>query len=116
MLFESLVGYQGRRTLESEVEAPLKKAVQAIPLDGFRLWLKYADGVEGTVDLSDLAGRGVFEPWSGRKVFEAVTVNESGAIVWPGEIDLCPDALYLRLTRRPAEEIFPGVKRSPVDA
>ena len=94
----------------------MKKAVQAIPLDGFRLWLKYADGVEGAVDLSDLAGRGVFEAWSGRKVLEAVTVNESGAIVWPGEIDLCPDALYLRLTRRPAEEIFPGLKRAPVDA
>ncbi len=116
LLFESLVGYQGRRALESEVEAPLKKAVQAIPLDGFRLWLKYADSIEGTVDLSDLAGRGVFEPWSGRKVFEAVTVNESGAIVWPGDIDLCPDALYLRLTGRPAEEIFPGLKRAPVDA
>ena len=94
----------------------MEKAVQANPLDGFRLWLKYADGIEGTVDLSDLAGRGVFEVWSERKVFEAVTVNESGAIVWPGDIDLCPDALYLRLTGRPAEEIFPRLKRAPVDA
>lgn len=94
----------------------MEKAVQANPLDGFRLWLKYADGIEGTVDLSDLAGRGVFEAWSERKVFEAVTVNESGAIVWPGDIDLCPDALYLRLTGRPAEEIFPRLKRAPVDA
>ena len=68
------------------------------------------------MQVSDLAGRGVFEAWSGRKVFEAVTVNESGAIVWPGEIDLCPDTLYLRLTGRPAEEIFPELKRAPVDA
>ena len=94
----------------------MKKAIQASPLDGFNLWLKYADGIEGAVDVSDLAGRGVFEAWSDREVFEAVTVNESGAIVWPGEIDLCPDSLYLRLTSRLAEEIFPGLKRAPVDA
>ena len=94
----------------------MKKAVQAIPLDGFRLWLKYADGIEGVLDLNGLAGRGVFEAWSARDVFEAVTVNESGAIIWPGEIDLCSGALYLRLTARPAEEIFPRLQRTPVDA
>lgn len=85
-------------------------------MDGFWLWLKYADGIEGVVDLGDLAGRGVFEAWSARDVFEAVTVNESGAIVWPGEIDLCPDALYLRLTARSPEEIFPGLLGAPIDA
>ncbi len=94
----------------------MKKAVQANPLDGFRVWLKFADGAEGVVDLSDLAGRGVFKGWSSRKVFEAVTVNERGAVVWPSEIDLCPDALYLRLTGRSPEEIFPGLRRAPVDA
>ena len=92
------------------------RAVQAVPLDGFRLWLKYADGIEGVVDLYDLAGRGVLEAWSARDVFEAVIVNESGAIIWPGEIDLCPHSLYLRLTARPAEEIFPGLQRAPIDA
>ncbi len=94
----------------------MKKAVQANPLDGFRLWLKYEDGIEGIVDLSDLAGRGVFEAWSEREVFDAVTVNESGAVVWPGEIDLCPDALYIRLTGRQAQEIFPSLMRVPADA
>ncbi|MDE0264340.1 MAG: DUF2442 domain-containing protein [Bryobacterales bacterium] len=94
----------------------MKKAVQARPLDGFRLWLKYEDGVEGIVDLSDLAGRGVFEAWSEENTVEAVTISESGAIVWPGEIDLCPDALYIRLTGRQPEEIFPGLMRVAADA
>ncbi len=85
-------------------------------MDGFRLWLKYEDGIEGIVDLSDLAGRGVFEAWSELEVFDAVTVNESGAVVWPGDIDLCPDALYSRLTGRPAEEVFPGLNCAPADA
>ncbi|MXY69069.1 MAG: DUF2442 domain-containing protein [Acidobacteriia bacterium] len=94
----------------------MKKAVQARPLDGFRLWLKYEDGIEGIVDLSDLAGRGVCEAWSEENFFEAVTISESGAIVWPGEIDLCPDALYIRLTGRQPEEVFPGLMRIPADA
>ncbi len=94
----------------------MKKAVQAKPLDGYRLWLKYADGTEGEVDLSDLAGRGVFRAWSDRTVFSAVTVDESGAIVWPGEIDLCPDALYLRLTGKTVEDVFPALKTTPLDA
>ena len=94
----------------------MKKAVQAKPLDDYRLWLKYADGTEGEVDLSDLAGRGVFKAWSDRKVFLAVTVDDSGAIVWPGEIDLCPDALFLRLTGKTAEDVFPALKATQVDA
>ena len=85
-------------------------------MDGFRLWLKYEDGIQGIVDLSDLAGRGVFEAWSEREVFDAVTVNESGAVVWPGDIDLCPDALYIRLTGRQAQQIFPSLMRGPADA
>ena len=35
-------------------------AVQALP--HFRLWLRYDDGIEGEIDLSDLAGRGVAPP------------------------------------------------------
>ena len=34
----------------------------------------------------------MFEAWADRKVFQEVRVDESGAVVWPGEIDLCPDA------------------------
>ena len=93
----------------------MKKAVEAKPLSGYRIWLRYSDGVEGEVDLSDLAGRGVFKAWTDRKFFEGVHVDKSGAISWNEDIDLCPDALYLRLTGKTAEELFPGLK-TPVDA
>ncbi len=31
------------------------------PRVGYRIWLRYADGVAGEVDLSHLAGKGVFK-------------------------------------------------------
>lgn len=94
----------------------MKKATEVRPLDGYRIWLRYADGVEGEVDLGDLAGRGVFKAWAARKVFESVHIDESGAIAWQGDLDLCPDALYLRLTGKAVEEVFPKLKTVPVDA
>ena len=35
--------------------------VKALP--DSRIWIRYADGKEGEVDLSHLAGQGVFEIW-----------------------------------------------------
>ena len=94
----------------------MRKAIDARPLDNYRIWLTFDDGTQGEIDLSDLLGRGVFEAWADRKVFQEVRVDESGAVVWPGEIDLCPDALYLRLTGKAVEDVFPGLKTTPVDA
>jgi hypothetical protein len=31
-------------------------------------------------------------------------------------IDLCPDALYLRLTAKTAEDVFPALKTTSIDA
>jgi hypothetical protein len=61
----------------------------------FRLWVQFADGMEGEVDLSELVGKGVFAAWSDPAIFQAVKVDpECGTVVWPGGIDLAPDALY----------------------
>lgn len=74
---------------------------------GYTVWLRFADGVEGTVDLADLAERGVFAAWKQRPHFEAVHVGPGGCAAWPGELELCPDSLYLRLTGKRPEESFP---------
>lgn len=61
----------------------------------YRVWIRFADGTEGEVDLSDLAGKGVFERWCDPGEFEKVYVDEdAGTIAWPGGIDLAPDRLY----------------------
>ena len=68
------------------------------PLPAHRLWLRFDDGVEGSVDLSDKVGVGVFALWNDSAAFAAVRVGEMGDAVWGDQVDLCPDALYLKVT------------------
>ena len=63
-----------------------------------RLWLQYSDGVAGEVDLSHLAGIGVFSAWNEPGRFKEVHIASHGAIAWDDELELCPDALHLSLT------------------
>ena len=72
--------------------------------DGYRIWVRYEDGVEGELDLSHLAGKGVFKAWDDRAYFEGVHINEeAGCVCWgapPGsdmEIDIAPETSYARL-------------------
>ncbi len=88
----------------------MPELIEIKPLQRYRLWLRYEDGVEGEVDLSNLAGDGVFEKWLEPGAFEAVTLDENGAPAWPGDIDLCPGALYLRLIGKRPEDVLPGLQ------
>lgn len=71
-----------------------------------RLYLRYADGAEGEVDVADLSGRGVFECWNDPAIFESVRLGADGSLQWGDDIELCADAMYMRLTGRSAEQAF----------
>ncbi len=76
-------------------KAPWRVArVQALP--GFRLAVQFVDGTAGEVDLSRLVTSehgGVFSTLRGPALFAQVFLDY-GAVTWPGEIDLAPDAMY----------------------
>lgn len=76
-------------------------------LPNYRLELSFDDGTHGVVDLSSFVGKGVFAAWTEPAVFEQAAITEHGAVAWPGEIDLCADSLYLQLTHKRVEELFP---------
>lgn len=85
------------------------EVIEVKPADEFRLFLRFKDGVSGFVDLSSYVGRGVFSAWLESGVFQKVTITEVGALEWPGGIDLCPDALYMRMTGKKPEDLFPSL-------
>jgi hypothetical protein len=65
------------------------KIVSVEPVEKYRVKVKFADGIQGIYDVSDLAGKGVFKIWDKDDNFFKVFISkESGAISWPGEIDI----------------------------
>jgi hypothetical protein len=75
------------------------KIIDVRPLPGFKIRVKFQDGVEGQVDLSDLVGKGVFSKWKEPGFFESVFIDkESHTVAWPGGIDLSPESLYAEIT------------------
>ena len=89
----------------------MRKITNVTVLHNFKLELEYDDGLVGIVDLSHLAGKGVFSLWNDYGVFRKVKIGSSGELVWNDQIDLCPDSLYLRLTNQKPEDLFPNLKQ-----
>lgn len=76
-------------------------------LPKYQILIRFEDGVEGTVDLSHLAGHGIFAEWLEKGRFESVQIGASGELKWGENIDLCPDSLYLKITGKKPGELFP---------
>jgi hypothetical protein len=94
----------------------MRKITHVEVLQTYRLALTFDDGTAGTVDLSDLVGKGVFACWNDDAVFAQVRVGSSGELVWDDQVDLCPDALYLKVTGKQPEELFPVLCQEPARA
>lgn len=73
-------------------------------LGEYRLELSFTDGTKGELDFKErVVGRGgVFTPLEDIDFFRRVQVDpEVGTIVWPNEVDFCPDVLYSLVTGKP---------------
>jgi hypothetical protein len=86
----------------------MPRVVAVRALEPFTVWLRFADGCEGIVDLGELfTGGGVFEPLRDPAKFARVRVErEFGTIEWPDDVDLDPDGLYATVSGLPIEEVW----------
>ena len=82
--------------------------VKALPI--YMLWVKYSDVIEGDVDLLHLVGRGVFSLWNDFSAFQKVYIDGSGKIAWSATIDICPDAVYMKITSKTPWQLFPNLQ------
>jgi hypothetical protein len=78
----------------------MKDIVEVRSLGGYRLYLRFEDGVAGELDFADrLRFEGVFAPLSDPAAFAEVRIHpELGTITWPNGADLDPDVLYAELS------------------
>ena len=66
----------------------------------FRVWIKFADGLEGEVDFAKRLPGGVFKPLHDVRRFRRVRFDPlSGSISWPGDLDWAPESLYAMVRR-----------------
>jgi hypothetical protein len=78
--------------------------LEATPLDGYNVHVRFEDGISADVDLSYLADYGgVFEPLRDTGYFRELRADaEAGTIVWPNDADIAPETLYAHAQRRAA--------------
>lgn len=76
--------------------------LDAEPLQGYLVRVRFADGVEGEVDLSYLREYGgVFEPIKDLDYFRRLRADpEARTIVWPNQADIAPETIYARARKR----------------
>ena len=67
--------------------------VDVRPEPGHSLFVRFKDGLAGHVRLRTEELTGALAPLADVKVFDKVFID-CGAVAWPGEIDLAPDAMY----------------------
>jgi len=81
--------------------APWRVAgVEALP--GFALRVRFNDGTVGVVEMAQFLNSeaaGVFAPLRNEGLFRQVKVH-LGAVTWPGDLDLAPDAMHRALKQR----------------
>ena len=87
-------------------------SVQALP--EHRLRIRFDDGTEGIVDVTQLVQfTGVFEPLREPEFFKEVAVNtELGTVVWPNNADLDTDVLYAKVSGITVPEYAPEKQRA----
>ena len=71
------------------------KVIDARHVHDFVLHVRFADGIEGDVDLAGLLDGPVFELLKDPEYFGQVMVHpELHTVVWPNGADLAPEFLY----------------------
>jgi hypothetical protein len=66
--------------------------VEVKPEPDYRLFVRFKDGLAGRVQLRREELTGALAPLLDARFFEQVFID-NGAVAWPGEIDLSPDAM-----------------------
>jgi len=76
----------------------IPKVIGVAYVRDFTLRLRFADGVEGEIDLGGELDGPIFEPLKDREYFRRAQVNsELHTIVWPNGADFAPEFLYERI-------------------
>lgn len=97
------------QTENTERHVPLNGPPAGVELryeGDYRLYLRFADGVAGVLDLEEFLQKGVFIPLLEHKLFVLAALAENGQMIrWPfGELEIPTDTQYFRFRNITFEE------------
>jgi len=74
----------------------LEQVIDVQVRSGYRLFLRFDDGAEGEVDISQVVPfEGVFARLRDPEEFRRVRLDRDwGTVSWPGDLDLAPEFLH----------------------
>ena len=73
----------------------IPKVIEVKHVEGYKLWLRFQDGLSGTVDLGAKHWGPMFEPLKDTAIFAQAAVHpELETVTWPKGADLAPEFLY----------------------
>ena len=76
--------------------------VEVVPRPDYCLFVRFKDGMQGLVRLREEQLTGALAVLRDERFFERAFIDE-GAVAWPGEIDLAPDAMYAEVSAKRKE-------------
>lgn len=83
------------------------RIISCRPAKNYTLWLRFSDGLQGSVDLSSLLDIGCFKFWRDLHVFlDVQPCPKTGDAVWPAGVRLNAEVLYQDIAAR-------GGRRAP---
>lgn len=77
------------------------RVIEAQAQPNYRIRVRFVDGLTGEVDLSQLVKSekaGVFSALADVALFQQLYI-QWGAVTWPNELDLAPDAMHTEIQR-----------------
>jgi hypothetical protein len=71
------------------------RIVDVRALEGYRLWVRFNDGLEGVYAVEPARRGGTFQSLMDPALFKAVSINDDfGCVEWPSGADLCPTSMH----------------------
>ena len=62
-------------------------------LDDYRIWIRFEDGFEGTIQFKHLLKKGIALELLDADAFSTVSVDSGGGLAWDNGFDVCPNSL-----------------------
>jgi hypothetical protein len=92
----------------------LPQVVEARHISGFIVSIRFDEGTEKYIDVSQWFKGPVFEPLKNPKLFKKFFI-EGGTLGWPNGVDIAPEALYAarESTKKRQNKKFERTRKTP---